>query len=211
MNARPARIGSSVIAALVSVFCFMSSAGQGRAGASGSNLSAGAQPLGEPLSTIITVVKVLRGAPAETLVRSASASNPSAQKGFEYIAARIRFEFSARVAPAHDAYTLDASQFSSISSDGAMYPAPKLVAPPKPDLHATLRSGDSAEGWVVLLVPRSDRTPLLLFVPNLGTTSHTGDSYVFRLYAVTPLGSNDKSSYAIPIPRSGKRKSRAAI
>jgi hypothetical protein len=230
MSVSAARTESIVIAALALVLfcCFVSSAGQYRARASDKSLAAGAQPLGEPLSTIIefgeqyvtgdipyeariTVVKVLRGAPADALVKSASASNPSAKKGFEYVAARIRFAFSARVAPAHDAYTLDASQFSSISNEGATYPAPKLVAQPKPGLHATLRSGDSADGWVVLLVPLGDRTPLLLFVPNLGTTSHTGDSYVFRLYAATPLGSSAKSSYAIPIQQGGSRRSSAAF
>ncbi|MGH9739008.1 MAG: hypothetical protein ACRD4X_10525 [Candidatus Acidiferrales bacterium] len=181
--------------------------------ADGSNLAARAQPLGKPLSTIvefgeqyvtgdapyelrITVVKVLRGAPAEELVKSASASNPRAKAGFEYVAARVRLEFSARVSPANYSYTLDPSQFSAISPDGAEYPAPSLAAQPKPGLHATLRSGDSADGWLVLLVPRSDRTPLMLFVPHLGTTSHSGNSSVFRLYAAS-LGSGANSSYAI--------------
>ncbi|MGA9882827.1 MAG: hypothetical protein WBQ34_03810 [Candidatus Acidiferrales bacterium] len=179
--------------------------------AADSNLAARAQPLGKPLSTIIefgeqyetgdalyeakiTVVKVLRGAPAEALVKAASASNPSAKTGFEFVAARVRFDFSARVTPAHDEYTLDTSQFSSISPGGSVYPAPKLAAQPKPGVDATLRSGDSVEGWVVLLVPRDDRTPLMLFVPNLGSTSHQGGSSVFRLYAAVLLGSGEKSS-----------------
>ena len=179
--------------------------------AADANLAARAQPLGKPLQTIIefgeqyetgdelynakiTVVKVMRGAPAEALVKSASASNPSAKAGFEYVAARVRFEFSARVTPAHDEYTLDRSQFSSISSEGDAYPAANLAAQPNPELRATLKPGDSAEGWVVLLVPRSDRTPLMLFVPNLGSTSHQGGSSVFRLYPAGPLGSGEKSS-----------------
>lgn len=181
--------------------------------AADSSLAARAQPLGKPLSTIvefgeqyvtgdapyelrITVVKVLRGAPAEELVKSASASNPHARTGFEYMAARVRLEFSARVSPANYSYTLDPSQFSAISPDGAAYPAPGLAAQPKPGLHTILRSGDSAEGWLVLLVPRSDRTPLMLFVPQLGTTSHSGNSSVFRLYAAS-LGTGANSSYAI--------------
>ncbi len=179
--------------------------------AANSNLAARAQPLGKPLSTIIefgeqyetgdalyeakiTVVKVLRGAPAEALVKAASASNPSAKTGFEFMAARVRFDFSARVTPAHDEYTLDASQFSSISPGGSMYPAPNLAAQPEPGLHGTVRSGGSVEGWVVLLVPHSDPTPLMLFVPNLGSTSHQGGSSVFRLYAAVLLGSGEKSS-----------------
>jgi hypothetical protein len=176
-----------------------------------SDLSAHAQLVGKPLHLIIafgeqyvdgdelydvkiTVMKVLRGAPAETLVKSASASNPSPRKGFEYVAARVRLEFSARVVPEHYDFTLDPSQFSCVSPEGSTYPAVNLVAQPKPSLHATLHSGESAAGWVVLLVPRNDRTPLMLFVPNVGTTSHTGASSIFRLYSAASLGSAVKSS-----------------
>ncbi len=199
----------------------------GTALAADGNLAAHAQPLGKPLSTIvefgeqyetgdapyemkITVVQVLRGAPAEKLVQTASARNPAPLKGYEYVAARVRVELSARVSPATDSYALDPSQFSSISPGGAAYPVPKLLARPKPGLHATMRSGDSVEGWILLLAPRADRTPLMLFAPDLGTTSHSGDSYVFRLYAAS-LGSGPKSSYAIPSPRSSVAASAAAV
>jgi hypothetical protein len=212
MNPNRARIRLvAFAAALISVIAFTSSAGQAPPRAADSNLAARAQPVGKPLSTIIefgeqyetgdvpylatiTVAKVLRGAPAEALVKSASSSNPEPKPGFEYIAARVRFEFSARVAPANDVYMLDASQFTSISPDGAEYPAPNLESPPNPGIRASVRSGDSVEGWVVLLVPRADRTPLMLFAPNIGTTSHTGASSIFRLYSATRLGSDGRSS-----------------
>lgn len=220
--------GLTSTAALVCMAVLIASAVQSRALAAESGLVAHAQPLGKPLSAIvefgeqyetgdapyemrITIVKVLRGAPAEELVKSASVRNESAHKSYEYVAARIRFEFSARVSPATDSYALDPSQFSSISADGAAYPAPSLAAQPKPELHATLRSGDSVEGWVVLLVPRDDRTPLMLFAPDLGTTSHSGDSYVFRLYAAERLGGGPKASYAIPNPRNSGAASAVAI
>ena len=215
------------ILALVCVAALIARATRIPARGADSDLTGHAQPLGKPLSTIvefgeqyetgdapyemkITVVKVLRGAPAEELVKSASARNPSPRKGYEYVAARIRFELSARVSPATDSYALDPSQFSSISAGGAAYPAPSLVAQPKPGLHASLRSGDLVDGWVVLLVPRDDRTPLMLFAPDLGTTSHSGDSYVFRLYAAA-LGSHTKSSYAIPTPRNSPAASTAVL
>lgn len=214
-------------APLVCAAALMAGAAQNAAPAANADLAAHAQPLGKPLSTIVefgeqyetgdapyemkvTVVKVLRGVPAEELVESASAQNPAPQKGYEYVAARVRIGLSARVSPATDTYALDSSQFSSISANGEAYPAPKLVAQPEPSLHASMRSGDSVEGWVVLLTPRADRTPLMLFAPNLGTTSHSGDSYVFRLYA-TPLGSGAKSSYAIPRLRNAVLASAAYI
>jgi hypothetical protein len=208
MDVNRARFGPRLGFAFVALLSFLAPP---LAPAADSSLAARAQPLGKPLSTIvefgeqyetgdapyemkIAVVNVLRGAPAEELVKSASARNPSPQKGYEYLAARIRVELSARVSPATDSYALTPSQFSSISPDGAAFPSPSLVAQPKPGLHATLRSGDSVEGWVVLLVPHADPTPLMLFVPDLGTTSHSGDSYVFRLYATPRLGTAPKSS-----------------
>lgn len=208
-----ARLASAARAAiaLIPLAALISIAAPVPARSAVSDLAARAQPVGQSLHTIlelgeqyesgdelydakITVVKVLRGAAAAALVRSASASNPPAQKGYEYLAARVRFEFSARVVPEHFDYALDPSQFSSISPDGSANPAAKLVAQPMPGLRATLRSGDSAEGWVVLLVARGDRTPLMLFIPNTGTTSHTGGSSVFRLYGAASLGSGEKSS-----------------
>jgi hypothetical protein len=176
-----------------------------------SDLATHAQPVGKPLSTIIefgeqyetgdvpylakiTVVKVLRGAPAEALVKAASPSNLPPKAGLEYLAAMVRFELSARVAGAHDEYTLDASQFTSISPDGSEYPAPKLAVQPSPAIHAIVKSGDSVEGWVVLQAPHADRTPLMLFVPDVGSTSHQGGSSIFRLYATASLGSSGKSS-----------------
>jgi Domain of unknown function (DUF4352) len=219
-------IGLTSIATLVCVAVLIARAA--RMPARDADLTAHAQPLGKPLFTIvefgeqyetgdapyemrITVVKVLRGAPAAELVKSASARNPAAQKGYEYVAVRVRVELSARVSPATNSYMLDPSQFSSISADGASYPASGLVAQPKPGLRATLRSGDSVEGWVVLLVPRANRTPLMLFAPDLGTTSHSGDSYVFRLYGAAQLGSGPKSSYAVPILQNGAAATAVAI
>lgn len=209
--AKSGTAGFILAAALICISTLAVAAAQVPASSSGADLAARAQPIGKPLSTIIefgeqyetgdvpylakiTVVKVLRGAEAESMVKAASASNPPPKAGFEYVSVRVRFELSARVPEAHDQYALDPSQFTSISSDGSEYPAPDLGARPSPAIHAIVKSGDSVEGWVVLQVPRSDRTPLMLFVPDLGSTSHQGGSSVFRLYPATSLGSSGKSS-----------------
>jgi len=209
-RARIGRVGI-LVSSLIWLVASVSFASQVHARAADTDLAARAQPLGKPLDLIlgfgeqfeygdqlydakVAVVKVLRGGPAEALVKSASASNPPAKAGLEYLAAKIHFEFTARVVLARYDYTLDSSQFTSISADGAAYPTPDLVAQPNPALHAAVRSGHSFEGWVVLLVPRSDRTPLMLFVPDADTTSHQGGSPVFRLYGAASLGSGSKSS-----------------
>lgn len=161
--------------------------------------AAQAQPVGVPLSTIIefgddynggdelydakiTVLEVVRGEKALDLVLHASASNPAPKAGSEYVLARIRFQFSARAVPEDHDYALNSSQFAAMSAEGVTYPAPVLPAPVQPALHATLRSGQSAEGWIVLQVPHADRMPLMMFTADVGSTFHAGGGSLFRLY-----------------------------
>jgi hypothetical protein len=162
-----------------------------------------ATAVGAPLRTIIvfgdqyeggdelydatfTVREVLRGESAWKIVRAASADNPPASPGFEYLLARVRFEFSARAQPHHYDYTLDPRQFSAMSAAVEPYAAPVLAAPVQPELRATLRSGDAAEGWVAFAVPRSDHTPLMMFRADVGSVIHEGDASYFKLYAENP-------------------------
>jgi hypothetical protein len=162
-----------------------------------------AQPLGIPLSTIIvfgdqynggdelydvtiTVAEVARGEKAWQMVKAASAENPASVAGLEYLLARVKFEFAARNRPAHYDYTLEPSQFSALSAATAPYAAANLTAPVKPELRATLHSGDSAEGWVAFLVPRGDHTPLMIFREDVGSVTHQGDAFIFKLYRDHP-------------------------
>jgi hypothetical protein len=165
-----------------------------------------AQPVGIPLSTIIifgdqynggdelydvriTVKEVVRGEKAWQLVRDASASNKQPASGLEYLLARVHFEFSARTSPEHYSYTLDSAQFTAMSDGDKMYDPATLAKQPDPALHATLRSGDSAEGWVAFLVPRGDHTPLMLFREDVGNLSHEGNGSIFKLYYENSSGS----------------------
>jgi hypothetical protein len=158
-----------------------------------------AQPVGVALQTIIifgdqynggdelydvriTVAEIVRGEKAWRLVKEASASNKPPGMGFEYLLARVRFEFSARTSPEHYSYTLDQAQFVAMSADNKVYDPAVLAEGLKPALHATLRSGDSAEGWVAFLVPRGDHTPLMLFHEDVGNLSHEGNGSLFKLY-----------------------------
>lgn len=162
-----------------------------------------AQPIGSPFSTIvifgdqynggdelydvtITVKEAVRGEKAWQIVKDASASNKPPAAGFEYVLARIRFDFSARVTPQHYSYTLDQAQFTAMSGDDKMYDAAVLAKQPEPALQATLRSGDSAEGWVAFLVPRGDHTPLMLFREDVGSVFHEGSGSIFKLYYENP-------------------------
>jgi hypothetical protein len=165
-----------------------------------------AQPVGVPLATIIifgdqynggdelydariTVKEVVRGEKAWQIVKDASASNQAAGAGFEYLLARVRFEFSARTTPEHYSYALDPAQFTAMSDGDKPYDTAVFAKPPEPVLHATLRSGDSAEGWVAFLVPRGDHTPLMLFREDVGNISHEGNGSIFKLYHENPSAS----------------------
>jgi hypothetical protein len=130
----------------------------------------------------ITVAEVVRGEKARQMVKEASATNSPPATGMEYLLARVKFEFAARVRPEHYSYTLDPSQFSAMSAATAPYAPANLAVPVKPELRAILHSGDSVEGWVAFHVPRSDHTPLMMFREDVGSVIHQGDASFFKLY-----------------------------
>ena len=164
-----------------------------------------AQPLGRTLSTIvifgdqydggdelydvkITVAQVARGEKAWEMLKAISTSNPPPKAGFEYLLARVRFEFSARTSPSHYNYTIDETQFTAMKADGTAYAAPSIAEQPMPDLQGTLKPGNSLEGWITFVVPRSDRQPLMLFRANVGSVIHEGGGSLFKLYGEAATG-----------------------
>lgn len=162
-----------------------------------------AQPLGRTLSTIIifgdqydggdelydakiTVVQVVRGEKAWEMLKAISTLNPPPKAGFEYLLARVRFEFSARTSPSHYNYTIDETQFTAMSADGAAYADASIAEEPMPDLQGTLKPGDSLEGWITFVVPRADHQPLMLFRADVGSVIHEGSGSLFKLYGASP-------------------------
>jgi hypothetical protein len=158
-----------------------------------------AQPVGVSFTTIIvfgnqydggdelydahiTVLEIVRGPKAWDIIKRDSASNPPPKPGFEYLLARVRFEFSARTSPHHYNYMLRQNQFTAMSSAGYEYLSPALAAQPIPPLSGTLRSGDSVEGWLAFQVPQSDRKPIMVFREDVGSVFHEGGGSFFRLY-----------------------------
>jgi len=93
-----------------------------------------------------------------------------------------RFEYMARGKPGDKLYPLREDQFIAFSSDGiTQYPAATVVLP-SPKLGRAMRSGDVSEGWVALLVSRSDRNPFMAFHADVHLLSHTGIGPASRLY-----------------------------
>jgi len=153
----------------------------------------GEQYLGSELyDAKITVVEVVRGEKAWDIVRRANASNLPPKTGFEYVLARIRFQFSARTQPANDTYNIDPSQFAATDSTGAELAAATVAEPPEPILKGALKAGDWIEGWVVFLVPRNISKPLMIFREDVGTVSHRGGGTWFQLYSSSATSASAK-------------------
>ncbi len=156
-------------------------------------------PIGTPVLTIITfgdayanameiydakitLVEVLRGEKAWDRIRKESASNRQPPAGFEYVLARIRFEYMERGKPGDKPYWLSEDQFIAFSSGGDTQYSAATAFIQSPKLGRTMRSGDVSEGWIILLVPQADRYPFLVFRADVHLLSHTGLGPAFRLY-----------------------------
>jgi hypothetical protein len=119
----------------------------------------------EIIESAIAVLEIVRGEKAWDMVKAASPSNRSPDSGMEYIAARIKFVFGIKRAAGDLSYGIRDEQFALVSENGRQYQSPSIVVP-KPELRGRLYPGDSLEGWIVLLVSKSDKTPLMSFGNN---------------------------------------------
>ncbi len=129
----------------------------------------------------ITVLEIVRGDKAWGLVKGASTTNQPPKAGFDYVLARIKFQYFARGTPGDCNHELKANQFLALSAKGQKYDSPS-VTPPKPELNDTLHSGDSLEGWVAFMVPQEEKKPIMTYgVDESGAVQHGGDMW-FQLY-----------------------------
>jgi Domain of unknown function (DUF4352) len=143
----------------------------------------GEQYLGAELyDAKITVLEVVRAEKAWDLLKQANASNPLPRPGFDYVLARVRFEFSARTSPAPDSYVVNETQFAATDADGREFAVPDISTYPQPALRGTLKPGDSLEGWLVFLVPKNVSRPLMVFREDVGEVSHRGGGTWLELY-----------------------------
>ena len=101
--------------------------------------------------------------------------------GFEYLLARVKFEYAARGKPGTCPYELKEEEFAGATLDGTIFQAASVV-PPDPRLSGTLRSGVSLEGWVVFLVAQGDGKTLMTFAAKSGGAVDHGGNVWFQLY-----------------------------
>ncbi len=109
----------------------------------------------------VTLLEVVRGEGAWSRVQQANRFNSPPQAGFEYILARVRFDYLNGKDP-NTQYDLSDYDFDAVSSDGKDYERVSVVEP-KPTLSAKLYPGASHEGWVAFQVAQQDTRPLMTF------------------------------------------------
>lgn len=125
----------------------------------------------------ITLVEVLRGEKAWELIKDADKTNKPADPGFDYVLARVKFEYSARGTPGLCVHKLSPEQFTAYSSKGEDYRNASIVMP-KPEMRKSLKSGDSFEGWVAFLIPKQDKAPLMSYSADPGgAVVHAGTKW----------------------------------
>jgi len=136
----------------------------------------------EPYDAKIAVLQVLRGKEALERMKAANPSVQPPKAGFDYVIARVAFQMNAILAPGNKTFELARKmQFVALTADGNEQ-EPALVTPPSPELHRTVRSGESAEGWIVLLVEQANKKPVMFFDPAAGGAMGGGKVLFFQLY-----------------------------
>jgi hypothetical protein len=136
----------------------------------------------EPYDAKIAVLQVLRGKEALDRIKAANPSSQPPKAGFDYVVARVAFQMNAILAPGNKTFELARKmQFVALTADGNEQDPP-LVTPPSPELHRTVRSGEPAEGWIVLLVEQSNKKPVMFFDPAAGGAMGGGKVLFFQLY-----------------------------
>jgi hypothetical protein len=113
----------------------------------------------------VTVAEIIRGEKSSEYLKKLGASNEQAPADSEYLLARVRFEYKARGAPGDKPWELSGVQFSAFSENSKPYGSPSIWAH-QPGLKPLLRPGDALESWLVFVVAKTDRKPVMAF--NLG-------------------------------------------
>lgn len=128
----------------------------------------------------IALLEVIRGEEAWERIRNASSANKPAESGSEYILARIRFEYNARTIPGLCKHPLLPEHFTAYAASGEDY-GPVSIVPPEPELRKELESGETFEGWIVFMVGKQDRAPLMFYSAGTGGAVQHGGNKWFLL------------------------------
>jgi uncharacterized repeat protein (TIGR02543 family) len=109
----------------------------------------------------ITLLETIRGDAAWQLIYQANMFNDPPESGFEYILAKVRFEYLTGPTP-DTAYDVSPVWFDAVSSGGKDYTWVSVVEP-DPSIDTYLYPGASHEGWVAFQVAKNDAKPVMTF------------------------------------------------
>jgi hypothetical protein len=132
----------------------------------------------------ITVLETFRGKEAMDRLKAASAENKAPAEGFEYVLARIKFEFKGRAISDRLPFDLGNAPLQWIALTGkdlTEYDRVSITLP-KPALVGMVQPGKSIDGWVAFAVDRKDAKPLMVFDPDTGGATGRGRTVFFKLY-----------------------------
>jgi len=110
----------------------------------------------------ITLLKTIRGNAAWQLIYEANMFNDPPESGFEYILAKVRFEYLTGPTP-DTAYDVSPVWFDAVSSSGNEYDMPPASVAPDPSIRTSLYPSASHQGWMIFQVAKSDAMPVMTF------------------------------------------------
>ena len=128
----------------------------------------------------ITVLEVVRGEVAWKRIRQAGDANKPPAHGFDYVLAKVKFEYYARGTPGLCIHPLVPDQFTAYSAAGDSY-VPAAAVPPEPQMRKDMKSGETLEGWLVFSVNQQDMAPLMLYSADSGGAVMHGGGKWFLL------------------------------
>jgi hypothetical protein len=131
----------------------------------------------------ITVLETVRGNAAMDRLKSASPDVKAPANGFEYVLARVKFDFKGRYVSDNLPFDLgnEPLQWVALSGSDLTEYSRVPVTVPKPALVGRIKPGSSAEGWVAFAVQQKDSKPVMVFDPDAGGATGRGKTLFFKL------------------------------
>jgi len=143
----------------------------------------------------VTLIDLIRGDEAWQMIHDANMFNDPPGAGFEYILAKVNFEFLSGPT-SYSYYEVSPVWFDAVSSTGQDYDFVSVVLP-NPSISTTLFDpGDSHEGWVSFYVSTSDTTPLMTFGRRFDSTG----GIWFKLYESSDPATTATPGYSMSDP-----------
>jgi hypothetical protein len=132
----------------------------------------------------ITVLETVRGKEAMERLKTASPDLKMPAEGFDYVLARVKFDFRGRYVSDTLPFTLgnEPLQWVALSGSDLTEYDHVSVSAPKPALVGTVKPGGAMEGWVAFAVKQNDSKPIMVFDPDTGGATGRGKTVFFKLY-----------------------------